>query len=87
MIDLDYWFRLLGHGDAFYIAEALAAFRVSRGSWSIRIGTAQNREFLAFVEEYARRTGGSLSGLDRLRSTVMANVNNLGRLIFYRLYA
>ena len=42
VIDLDYWVRLLQHGNAFYSAEALASFRVSPQQWSVAIGSRQS---------------------------------------------
>jgi glycosyltransferase involved in cell wall biosynthesis len=83
VIDLDYWVRLLAHGDAYFIDEPLAAFRVSPISWSVAIGSAQSREFNAFV---AARCADQASALDRLIGRAMARFNNVLRLLFYRLY-
>ena len=32
VIDLDYWLRLLAQGDAYYLDQPLASFRVNPGS-------------------------------------------------------
>lgn len=82
VIDLDYWFRLLAHGDAYYCPEQLAGFRVSASSWSVAIGTAQSGEFRRFV---ARAASSATFG-DRCVGRVMAYLNNLARLAFYRFY-
>lgn len=44
VIDLDYWFRLLAHGDAYYCDEALASFRVSASQWSVALGRQQSQD-------------------------------------------
>jgi glycosyltransferase involved in cell wall biosynthesis len=82
VIDLDYWFRLLAHGDAFYCPEPLAGFRVSGGSWSVSIGTEQGRDFRRFAE----RAATTATYLDRLVGRVTPYLNNLARLVFYRFY-
>lgn len=83
--DLDYWVRLLLHGDAYYLAERLASFRVSQGSWSVAIGAAQAAEFLAFIKKVSAHPAFGLSTLDIARGRVLARVNTLAKLFFYRL--
>lgn len=78
VIDLDYWFRLLDHGDAYYFAEPLASFRVSSGSWSVAIGKRQGAEFRRFLHKNGARGGDLLAG------SCMAWLNNWLRLMFYR---
>jgi len=78
VIDLDYWFRLLAHGDAYFMAAPLASFRVSSGSWSVAIGQRQGREFRRFLHK------AGAQGIDLAAGTVMAGVNNLLRMLFYR---
>lgn len=82
VIDLDYWFRLLRLGDAHYCPERLAGFRVSGASWSVAIGARQGRDFRAF----ARRAGSSATFWDHSVGRLTAYLNNLARLIFYRIY-
>ena len=77
VIDLDYWFRLLEHGDAYFLAAPLASFRVSSCSWSVAIGKRQGSEFRRFL----RRAGAS--GADLLAGSVMSSLNNVARLAFY----
>jgi glycosyltransferase involved in cell wall biosynthesis len=83
--DLDYWFRLLLHGDAYYLPERLASFRVSQGAWSVAIGTAQAAEFLAFIAKVGANPAFGLSALDMARGRLLARVNTLAKLFFYRL--
>lgn len=86
VIDLDYWFRLLAHGDAYYCAEALASFRVSDKSWSVAIGAGQSSDFRNFVTRVA--AGGALpaTALDHLCGRFTPTLNKFARLLFYRLY-
>lgn len=78
VIDLDYWFRLLQHGDAWYCAAPLASFRVTAGSWSAQVGRSQGEAFRRFLRKVDAR------GVDLLAGSVMARVNNLLRMAFYR---
>ncbi len=73
VIDLDYWFRLLEHGDAWFDAGALVSFRLSNNSWSAVIGWGQGAAFRRFL----RKSGAK--GLDLLSGWVMAGLNNLLR--------
>jgi glycosyltransferase involved in cell wall biosynthesis len=86
VIDLDYWFRLLAHGDAYFCDETLCGFRVSAQSWSFRIGQSQGAEFVAFVRRVAPLLNPPLSVTDLLSAQIFAWFNMWGRLAFYRLY-
>jgi glycosyltransferase involved in cell wall biosynthesis len=85
VLDLDYWFRLLLEGDAYYIAEDLASFRVSSGSWSVAIGTRQRVDFRRFIKKIAENKAFSTRYIDAMSGNIMADINNCMRLIFYRL--
>ncbi len=82
VIDLDYWFRLLRHGDAYYFREPLAGFRVSGASWSVAIGASQSADFGGF----ASSATSPATPIDRMIGRVTAVLNNLARLVFYRTY-
>jgi glycosyltransferase involved in cell wall biosynthesis len=83
--DLDYWVRLLAHGDAYYLPERLASFRVSRGAWSVAIGAAQATELLAFIEKVRAHPAFGVSGTDVARGRLLARLNTFAKLVFYRL--
>ena len=83
--DLDYWVRLLRHGDAYYLPERLASFRVSPGTWSVAIGAAQAAELLAFIEKVGANPAFDLSAFDLARGRLLARLNTLAKLFFYRL--
>ena len=85
VVDLDYWFRLLLHGDACYLREALASFRVSRGSWSVAIGRQQNHAFQSFIDRVAARREYGANRLDIAVGRLMAWLNTLLRAAVYRL--
>lgn len=78
VIDLDYWFRLLSHGDAWYCAAPLASFRITPGSWSGQVGLRQAAAFRSFLHK------AGATGFDRLAGSLMAEINNVLRLLYYR---
>lgn len=84
VIDLDYWFRLLLQGDAYYFPEPLVAFRVSSGSWSVAIGKSQSVEFCQFVSRISLNRAHMISRFDVAVCRLMAKINNYLRLLFYR---
>ena len=83
VIDLDYWFRLLTHGSAFYIFDSLASFRLSRKSWSVAIGSEQDNDFRTFVERISNSLDPRLSTTDRLLMQINVRVKKWMRQIFY----
>ena len=82
--DLDYWFRLLLHGDGYYLPERLASFRVALGSWSLDIGARQAAHFRGFIRRVRANPAFGVSALDAVRGRVMSQANTLARLLFYR---
>jgi len=86
VIDLDHWFRLLCHGDAWHQTRRLASFRVSAQQWSVALSRQQSQDFNAFIERIAPQVGLRLGRLDRARSRGMAALNNLLRRVFYRVF-
>lgn len=85
IVDLDYWVRLLEHGSAHYLATPVATFRVSPGSWSVAIGSSQSEEVRRFIARLDQNPRWHLGRLDVLSGGWMARINNLMRLVFYRL--
>lgn len=84
VVDLDYWLRLLAHGDGFYLSDTLASFRVSGGAWSVAIGRSQAEEFIGLAAKMARRPDLAPSPLDLAAARLRARANNVGRLLMYR---
>lgn len=85
VIDLDYWWRLLANGDAYYLPESLVSFRISRQSWSVAIGARQAREYQRFISRMMKSDQVGATALDRAAGALMARLNGLLRLLFYRL--
>lgn len=85
LIDLDYWVRALAHGDAWRLAEPVAAFRVSAGSWSVALSARQAGEFRCFARKVATEEGFRISALDCVLGGLRAGVKQLARAIVYRL--
>src|SRR5213076_2157169 len=83
--DLDCWFRLLMHGDAYYLPERPASFRVAHGSWSLDIGAGQAAHFRRFIAKVGANPAFGVSRLDRARGRLMSQANTLARLLFYKL--
>lgn len=84
LIDLDFWFRLLMHGDAFYVAEKLVSFRISRGSWSVAIGNRQSEDFQRFITKTAANPAFGIGNVEIIAGNLMARVNNLLRMCVYK---
>jgi glycosyltransferase involved in cell wall biosynthesis len=87
VLDLDYWVRLLLHGDAYYLAKPLASFRVSGGSWSVRIGARQSQEYQRFIRKLMADPRYSATGADVFAGKIMAKVNAVLRSVLYRFLA
>ncbi|WP_404711975.1 glycosyltransferase family 2 protein [Sphingomonas sp. MMS24-J13] len=87
VVDLDYWLRLLAHGDAWYSADPVSAFRVSSGSWSVRIGASQARQYGAFLDRMGRAGLVPTTRRDVAIGKLNALASNLARLIFYKVVA
>lgn len=84
LIDLDYWFRILLHGDAYYLEEVTSSFRLCPGSWSVAIGVDQYQNFKGFVNKFCTASGYQISGPDRFIGLLRARINNVIRSIIYR---
>lgn len=86
IIDLDYWFRLLTLGHAYYIDKPLVSFRISKKSWSVAIGSHQKTDYDRFIDRIIARKSVQLSLLDVSIGRFMSRLNNLLRLLFYKMY-
>lgn len=84
VIDLDYWFRLLAQGPAWYIPVPLASFRVWQGSWSVSIGMHQAADFHGLMNDLQAADGATTA--DRWLGRWRPEFNALARQVFYRLF-
>ncbi len=84
LVDLDYWFRILMHGDAYYTAAPTSSFRVGKDSWSVAIGSKQYQDFKGFIDKFRADPRFKISGTDRAIGLVRARLNTLARAVVYR---
>jgi glycosyltransferase involved in cell wall biosynthesis len=84
VVDLDYWLRLLAHGDGYYLPETLVSFRVSPGAWSVALGTRQATQFAGLASHAASQGGLRATAIDLAAARVLALTNNAIRLAMYR---
>ena len=84
MVDLDYWFRILRYGDAYYTATQTSSFRVSPGSWSVAIGGKQYLDFKGFIGKFQADATYGISRIDRAIGLLRARLNTAGRAVVYR---
>jgi glycosyltransferase involved in cell wall biosynthesis len=84
VIDLDYWFRLLLKGDAYYFSDPLSSFRISEASWSVRIGARQSKDYRLFIKKIMSVGEFAIGRFDNISGVMMATLNNFARLALYR---
>jgi glycosyltransferase involved in cell wall biosynthesis len=85
LIDLDFWFRVLTYGDAYYLAKYTSSFRVSQGSWSVLIGDKQYLDFRNFVGRVSKNSKFGITRSDVIAGLIKAKLNSIGRMFLYRL--
>ena len=86
VIDLDYWVRMLLHGDLYTIPETLSAFRISKNSWSTTIRKNQARDFKGFINKLHNDNRYEISYVDKMLGSMMVKVNEILRRIFYKVF-
>ena len=84
LVDLDYWFRVLLQGDAYYMSVRTSSFRISSGSWSVAIGGKQYQDFKGFVDKFKNESLFEISTVDRTVGLVRARLNTVARALMYR---
>ena len=84
LVDLDYWFRALAFGDAYYTGKRSSCFRISPSSWSVALERKQLDDFKGFVDKYVARTGFGITRADRAIGLAKARLNTVGRALIYR---
>ncbi len=83
VIDLDLWCRLLLLGPVVALPEALCAFRVAPGSWSLRLALRQARNYQRFVRRLGADPRYGLTPGDRRIGRLKSAGLNLARIAFY----
>ncbi|MBU5612489.1 glycosyltransferase family 2 protein [Geomonas azotofigens] len=85
VIDLDYWVRLLEYGPGYCLKSPLACFRISPTQWSAIIGRNQYAQFKEFMEKVAATGRFDIGRMAVLGGSVMAAMNQILRMVVYRL--
>jgi len=83
LVDIDYWFRILMFGDAWYTATQASSFRLCPGSWSVAIGGNQYLDFRGFIDKFQADPKYHISRTDRAIGLVKARLNTVARTVFY----
>jgi glycosyltransferase involved in cell wall biosynthesis len=85
IIDLDYWFRLLEFGNAFYINKPLAFFRISPYSNSVILQNNHQNDFVEFSSITLKSLNSRYIKIYYLFSRAVSFFNKWVRFIFYKL--
>lgn len=83
VIDIEYWLRLLEHGDAIYIPESLCSFRVSTQSQSVRMAAWHGAAFSGLLDELFQRSPPEITRLERLVGKGMGWLSARARRVVY----
>jgi glycosyltransferase involved in cell wall biosynthesis len=83
VIDLDMWFRLLAVGALHVIAEPLASFRISTGSWSVALAGEQTRQYCALAHRVSHDPRLAVPRRDVVMGCVAARLLGVARRILY----
>jgi glycosyltransferase involved in cell wall biosynthesis len=84
LIDLDYWFRLLNFGNAFYINKPLAFFRISPYSNSVRLYNKQQNDFEKFASLVIKDLNLPYAKIYYSVSKMSSYFNKYVRFLFYK---
>lgn len=86
VIDLDWWCRVLERGALWGLPEVLVAFRVSPGSWSAALASAQAGQVTALYRQVRARHPDAVHAVDvALGSARAAAASRARRLVYARL--
>ena len=83
VIDLDYWFRVLLHGDAYYSAQITSCFRVSELAWSTKIGKKQYNDYVGMIQKYAGDDRYEINAFSKILGTVNSYLASFVRRVLY----
>jgi glycosyltransferase involved in cell wall biosynthesis len=85
VIDLDYWFRLLSFGNAFYLNKPLAFFRISPYSTSVALQNKQQNDFQEFASLAIKDLNLPLAKIYYFISKITSFFNKYARFLFYKI--
>jgi glycosyltransferase involved in cell wall biosynthesis len=84
LIDLDYWFRVLAHGDAVYTPAHSSSFRIVEASWSVSLGGKQFADFNKFIIKFKKSPGYQITTIDKIIGYANSGITTMCRLIIYK---
>jgi hypothetical protein len=84
LVDLDFWFRALMHGDGHYTNTASSSFRISKASWSFAIGKRQFADWKGFITDSEAVKTRGVSRADMTLGLLRARFNMFARLLVYK---
>jgi len=85
-VDLNFWFRLLKHGDAYYTGAIDSAFRVHPQSWSNDLARVQSQDFANTVKSFSKRNDFDISKVSQNIGRIRAPINAILRKFVYLAY-
>ena len=85
LIDVDYWVRMLCHGNVYFDKSILSKFRIHNQSTSVVIRRKQRDEFKVFINEITNKHGIHISKIDIFRGLILSVTLSILRNIFYKL--
>ncbi len=83
VIDLDYWFRVLLHGDAHSTGKITSKFRISENAWSTKIGKKQHSDYFGMVEKYSADPRYKINAVSKLLGKINSYIVSLMRRTLY----
>ena len=86
-IDLNFWFRALAFGNAYYTAEFESAFRVHNESWSAELARSQYHDFVATAETFAKDPVYAIDRKTLRIGRYKAKFNTYARRVIFKLNA
>jgi glycosyltransferase involved in cell wall biosynthesis len=83
VIDLDYWCRLLEHGDLYALDRPLCAFRLSQDSWSVTLARRQGAQLRALLRGLRAQEPGAAGPFAVAAGSVRTELIARGRRLLY----
>lgn len=85
LIDLDFWLRALQFGNYYHLDVPLCTFRISKVSWSARIGFDQRNQFMEFVKRFSKETSFKPSPMELVSVSLSSYYVMMARMAFFKL--
>jgi glycosyltransferase involved in cell wall biosynthesis len=83
LIDLDYWFRVLLHGDAHYSGREASCFRISENAWSTKLSKKQHSDYLGFINKYSADHRYEVTRMNKLLGSLNSYLTSHFRRLVY----